>query len=131
MLAREGAAHDGTLLAAPFVLRTLYKARINLLFGRKPEHDLAPVEQQAFFGYQALHRERLPVVRRVEALKAYEAAGGVRADEALGVLLYRNGQFAEAAEVLHSVASQTGELRARNYALGAELSAQRAREDGR
>lgn len=128
VLAREGAAHDGTLIAPHFVLRTLFKTRFNLLFGRKPEHDLAPVERRAFFGYQALHAERLPIVRRVEALKQYARAGGTRSDEALGVLLYRGGQLPEAAEVLHSVGERGGELRARNYAQAAALSARQARE---
>ena len=131
VLEREGAAVDGTLLPAHFVLRTLYKARINLLFGRKPHHDLARIEQQAFFGYQALHDARLPVLRRVEALKEYAKAGGVRADEALGALLHQNRQWKEAAEVLRSTASQTGELRARNYALAAEQAARRVEEDTR
>lgn len=126
VLAREGAARDGTLLAPHFVLRTLYKARINLLFGRKPEHDFAPVERLAFFGYQSLHAQRLPILRRVEALRAYAQQGGQRADEALGVLLYFNGEPVEAFEVLGSVAAHGGGLRARNYAAAAGVQARRA-----
>jgi len=131
VLAREGAARDGTLMASKFVLRTLYKARINLLFGRKPEHDLSRIERQAFFGYQALHAQRLPIVRRVEALRAYEHEGGAHADEALGVLLYLNGEPIEAAEVLASVAKHGGGMRVRNYAAAAELRAKHARATGR
>ena len=131
MLAREGAARDGTLLAPHFVLRTLYKARINLLFGRKPDHDLARVERLAFFGYQALHARRLPILRRVEALRAYGRDGGPHADEALGVLLYLNGEPIEASEVLASVAKRGAGLRARDYAAAAEMQAKHARAMGR
>ena len=129
MLARDHAAHEGTLIAPRFVVRTLYKARWNLLFGLRPEHGFSAVERQAFFGFQALHAERLPIVKRAEALREYARAGGAHADEALGVLLYRSGDFKQAMTVLDAVAEAEGNVRVRNYALAAHRALERANAD--
>jgi hypothetical protein len=128
MLARDGATYDGTLLVAPFVLHTLAKARINVLFGRRPDHDLVRVEQLALYGFQALHGERQPLARRVEALERYARVGGGQAEEALAVMLARNGEPDAALAVLSALSTRRFGLRTRNYALDQQDQAALARE---
>ena len=120
MLEREGASNDGQLTAPRFVARTLFKARWNLLHGLRPAHRFERIEQQAYFGWEALHAERLPIPQRVEALGGYAKAGGQRVQEALGVLLYQHQEYQQAAIALHNAYKSDPSLRLRNYVLGAE-----------
>lgn len=123
MLQREGASIDGELIAPRFVVRTLFKARWNLLCGLAPSHRFAPIELQAFFGWQALHAEHLPIPQRVGALKSYAEAGGSRVREALGVMYYMHDEFDLAAEALDAAYKSTPNIRLRNYVLGARTAA--------
>jgi hypothetical protein len=122
-LAREGATIDGVLIAPRFVARSMFEARWNVLHGRPVEADLSPVKRRALFGWQALHAEALPMARRLQALDRYAEAGGARAQEALGVLLFRARHHAAAAQALAAAQADHGSIRLRNYVLGARLAA--------
>lgn len=119
MLAREGCTRDGEIVAPRFVLRTLIKARWNLSHNLAPDHAFVQIEHLAFYGWQALHADRLPPERRLNALEAYSKYGGKRVAQSAGVLLYRGGAFLAASEALAAAHKQTGNLRLRNAALGA------------
>jgi hypothetical protein len=120
MLEREGASVDGQLTAPRFVARTLFKARWNLLHGLPPTHRFERIERQAYFGWEALHAERLPIPQRVEALGEYAKAGGKHIAEAHGVLLYQHQEYQQAAAALRAAYNAEPSLRLRNYALGAQ-----------
>jgi hypothetical protein len=119
VLEHEGASRNGYLVAPRFVVRTLYKARWNILHGLAPDYTFERVEKRAFYGWQALHAERVPLQRRIEALHAYGLAGGDQIEEALGVLLFRMGDYRQAAKALRAAQRKHGSLRLRNYVLGA------------
>lgn len=122
-LANVGVTSHGVEVAPPFVTRVLYKARWNLLHGWQPAHGLSPIERRAFFGWQALHAGREPLTARVAAARQYAQAGGDRAPEALGVLLFQAGQFSAAEQALKMAADQQGHhVRLRNYLAGVALS---------
>jgi hypothetical protein len=120
MLEREGASVDGELTAPRFVARTLFKARWNLLHGLAPTHRFERIERQAYFGWEALHAERLPIPQRVEALGEYAKVGGKHIDEAHGVLLYQHQEYQQAATALRAAYNAEPSLRLRNYVLGAQ-----------
>jgi hypothetical protein len=119
MLAREGCSRGGELVAPRFVVRTLFKARWNLSHGLAADHAFVRIERLAFYGWQALHAERLPLDRRLNALEAYATYGGKRVAQAAGVLLHRGGGYVASAEALEAAYRQTGNLRLRNWAHGA------------
>jgi hypothetical protein len=123
VLAREGLSRDGYLVAPRFVVRTLYKARWNILHGLAPDHAFATIEKRAFYGWQALHAESAPVKRRIEALHAYGLAGGEHVEEALGALLFRLGDYRQSAKALQIAYDKQGSLRLRNYMLAARDAA--------
>jgi len=123
MLQREGASIDGQLTAPRFVVRTLFKARWNLLHGLQPEHAFERIERQAYFGWQALHAERLPIPQRVDALRNYARAGGSRSQEARGILYYLHDEYAQAATILAAAHAADPSFRLRNYVLGAQARA--------
>jgi hypothetical protein len=123
VLAREHVTRDGLVVAPEFVVRTLFKARWNLLCGLQPAHAFAPVERRAFFGWQALHAERVAVPHRIDALEIYAKVGGTDTDEALGVLMLRSGNPREAERAFESAYRKTGSLRLRNALLAARIAA--------
>jgi hypothetical protein len=122
VLARDGLSRDGYLVAPHFVVRTLYKARWNILHGLAPDHAFATIEKRAFYGWQALHAESVPIRRRIEALHAYGLAGGDHVEEALGVLLFRLGDYVQSANALQVAYEKQGSLRLRNYLLAARAT---------
>ncbi len=125
-LAREGVTRDAEIVAAPFVVRTLYKARGNLLCGVAPDAGFERVERLAYYGWQSLHAERLPPTQRVAALERYAEAGGQGARgvaEARATLLFLGGDHAGAEAAFAAAYADEGSLRLRNHA----LAAQRAR----
>lgn len=126
VLAREGASRNGELVAPHFVVRTLYKARWNLLHGLKGDHGFATVEKRAYYGWQALHAERVALAQRIEALHAYGLAGGEDVEEALGVLLLRQGDHAQALRALEHAYRAHGGLRLRNALIAARHSSKDA-----
>jgi hypothetical protein len=123
MLQREGASFDGQLTAPRFVVRTLFKARWNLLHGLAPDRALERIELQAYYGWQALHAERLPIPQRADALRNYAKAGGTRVQEARGILYYLHDEFAQAATILAAAHAANPSFRLRNYVLGAQARA--------
>jgi hypothetical protein len=126
VLARERASRDGVIVAPHFVVRTLYKARWNLLHGLPRDHGFADVEKRAYYGWQALHAERVPLLQRIQALHSYGLAGGDDVEEALGVLLMRQGDAAQAARAFEHAYRKNGSLRLRNAWLGAQRAAEAA-----
>jgi hypothetical protein len=122
VLAREGLSRDGYLVAPEFVVRTLYKARWNILHGLAPDYALEPIEKRAFYGWKALHAEHLPLASRIEALHAYGSAGGVDLEEALGVLLFRMGDYKQSLAALRVAYQKHPNLRLRNYLLSARIA---------
>ena len=97
-----------------------HKARWNLLHGFRAIHELAPVERRAYYGWQALHAERLPIAQRIRAIEGYIKAGGTEADEALGVLLFRQRENDLASPRIRGTRVRRNDsLRLRNYLLAA------------
>lgn len=125
---REGVAHEGHLVAPRFVVRTLFKARWNLLHGLEPHAHMQNVELRAFHGWRALHSEQQALGVRVTALRGYSDLGGTQIEEALGALLYRAGDFEQSAGVLRAAHAHRASLRLRNHALAAELAGASAAE---
>jgi hypothetical protein len=123
ILEREGASRDGYLVAPRFVVRTLHKARWNLLHGLTPTHAFVAIERRAYFGWQALHAVRVPLPSRIEALHGYGLVGGDRVEEALGVLLYRMGDSEEASRAFAAAYAREPNLRVANYLAAARASA--------
>lgn len=122
LLTYHHAAWKGRRTAPLFVIRTLYKARWNTLHGLDHSTGFSAIETQAYFGWLALHADRLPLSIRLSALPAYAAAGGERADEAAGVLLYSAGQFSKASQAFRKALKESYSLRVRNYLLASELA---------
>jgi hypothetical protein len=122
-LLRDGVTRTGYMVAPHFVVRTLYKARWNVLAGVEPDHGFARVERRAYFGYQALHADQVPLTRRIEALHAYGKAGGEDLEEALGTLLFFAHNYPQAAKAFDAAQRAHGNLRARNYAIAARAMA--------
>ncbi|MCA9609450.1 MAG: hypothetical protein KC619_27805 [Myxococcales bacterium] len=117
MMDRYDMRRDGRQTAPDFVVRTTFKARWNAAHGRDLTEGLAPIELQAYWGWLALHARSAPIERRLEALDAYEAAGGTDADEARGALLFESGDMAGAHEAFEAAYAEHGTFRLRNHAL--------------
>ena len=113
---------EGEVVAPHFVVRTIYKARYNLLAGLDRAHGFSPIEQQAYFGWLAFHAQSQPLSRRLQALDPYEQAGGQHAGEARAVLLFIGRRYGPAAaELQHAYERQPG-ARVRNYLMGARTA---------
>jgi hypothetical protein len=123
VLERENASRDGYLVAPRFVVRTLYKARWNILAGLAPDRGFERIERRAFYGWQALHSETVPLEKRVAALHEYGLAGGDHVEEALGILLFRLGDYGQAARALETAYRKQGSIRLRNNLLAARSAA--------
>ena len=119
IFALEGVTRDGYLVAPRFVVRTFAKARWNLVHGFRAVHEFARVEQRAYYGWQALHADRLPIPQRIRAIENYIEAGGTDADEALGVLLFRQHEPDLAVPAFAAALRRNDNLRLRNYLLAA------------
>jgi hypothetical protein len=120
ILERAGAARDGELIAPPFVVRTMYKCRWNMIHGFDPTADLRRVELLAYWGWLALHDHRAPMARRLKALEQYGSLDGAGAAEAAGVLHYARGDFAQSARFLQTAYQQHPSLRLRNHLLAVQ-----------
>lgn len=119
MLERYGLTRGGRIVAPRFVVRTLFKARWNAVHRLAPVDGFGPAELRAYHGWLALRAESAPIAARIEAAAAYGQAGGERADEARGVLLYRAGRSEEAADAFVKAYQQSGSWRLRNHGLAA------------
>jgi hypothetical protein len=122
-LQTHGVTRDGQEVAPHFVLRTLYKARWNLAMGLAADFAFAKVEVVAHSGWLALHADALDVHSRVEALERYARAGGAHSTEAHGILLFLGEEPALASAELQAAYEASGNIRLRNYLLGARVAA--------
>jgi len=98
-------------------VRTLYKARFNLIFERALDHDLRPLELMAYEGFNALHASGMPAERRARAAQAFFRVGGHDGAEAAAIWMYQGGARGPALALLRSEYARTGALRLRNMAL--------------
>lgn len=130
LLAYHHVTRNGQILAPQFVVRTLYKARWNTLHGRPHPEGFSPIEGQAYFGWLALHADRISLAERLAALPEYAAAGGRRVQEAAGVLWYLQGDFGRSAAALNRAHAIDRSLRVGNYARGARQAGLRAGVSG-
>ncbi len=115
-----GASWRGELIAPWFVVRTMYKARWNLVHDLAPTDGMLRVEQLAYYGWLALQVDRAPLVKRVNAIGFYARLGGEEAEQALGVLFFRKGDMASAESHLRAAYRQRPGWRLRNYLLAVE-----------
>jgi hypothetical protein len=122
VLEQHKATYEGEELAPHFVMRTLYKARWNLMNGLEVDWAFARVERIAYFGWMGLHAENLSLDARRQALQKYAAAAGPHADEALGVIAFLDKDYPHAVEALTRAQSLEPCLRLRNYLSGAQLA---------
>lgn len=111
----------GELLAPLLSMRTMYKARWNLIHALNRTAGLTPIEIQAFEGWIALHGLSTPPERRAQSARAFREAGGHRGDLILAIWLYQGGAFDAAARLLNKE-SERGELFVRNYQLALETA---------
>jgi hypothetical protein len=119
-VARAGARVDtprGFGEAPKLSVRTLYKARFNLIFERPLDRDLRPLELLAYEGFNALHASGLPAERRARAAQAFFRVGGHDGAEAAAIWMYQGGAREPALALLRSEYARTGALRLRNMAL--------------
>jgi hypothetical protein len=123
VLARYGAIEGDSVIAAPFVVRTLFAARWNTAHGLPATLGMSDTELRAYWGWLALEADGAPIGTRLAALDAYEEAGGARAAEARGALLYEAGRTLEAANAYQRAFEEGGSLRLRNHALAAFAAA--------
>lgn len=126
LLAHNGAVVGGVELAAPFVLRTLYKARWNLICTQRPVEGFSSVERLAYFGWMGLQSNRLSASEQLDALQRYGAEGGANARLGLALLLLQRGRPDKAAAELSALQRSTPTLRLRNFLVSAELGVENA-----
>ncbi|MDB4972387.1 MAG: hypothetical protein JWN48_728 [Myxococcaceae bacterium] len=118
LLTRYGYADtQGRLLAPELSVRSLYKARFNIIFERAPTEGFSQVELQAYEGFNALQAGGLPPARRAEAAGVFYRAGGTDAGEALAIWLFQGGQRSEALALFSQEYERTKQLRLRNMIL--------------
>lgn len=103
--------------APMLAVRTLYKARFNLIFERALDRDLRPLELMAYEGFNALHASGMPAERRARAAQAFFRVGGHDGAEAAAIWMYQGGARGPALALLRSEYARTGALRLRNMAL--------------
>lgn len=116
----------GTRRAPEMSVRAAYKIRWNMLHQRPRLEGLARVEEQAFFGFVALHAQKIPLVERAQAAGSFYEAGGDRGAEAYAVFLFQGGAAEEARALLEHALEQRFELRLRNFSRGIALSLREA-----
>lgn len=121
VLERWSMARRGRQVAPRFVVRTAFKARWNAMYGREPTEGMSEVERRAHWGWLALHGDAAPFAMRTEAVDHYAAAGGERAEEARGVLLYDEGMGEAAQTAFETAHAQQPTFRLRNHALAASI----------
>lgn len=118
-LERWNAIEGGVRIAPRLVVRALAAARWNAIHDRPLTEGMRPLHQRAYHGWLALHGAIGWSELRAGALQRYAAAGGPRTHEALGVLLYLEGEPELAAPEFAASYAMTGNLRVRNHWLAA------------
>ena len=120
VLERYGAIHDGVLVAPPLTVRVLYKARWNSVHRLPFVDGFSPIEEQAYWGWLALHGWGKPLQKRRQALTAFRDAGGFGTEEAEALFDLLQGRAEEAEAALIGLHEANGQLRPRNLALGVQ-----------
>ncbi len=126
MLERYGAVVGGHRVASELVLRAMFHARWNAIHGLAPTDGMSPIARRAYFGWLAVEGGSAPLGMRLEALDAYEAAGGLRVIETRAWLEHEAGDSAAAGADYARACDRTGTVRLCNHALAearAELEA--------
>jgi hypothetical protein len=108
---------DGSFAAPELSVRTMYKARWNMIHERPLNEYLEPMEIQAYEGWTALHAPFLPMEQRAQSAKRFYEAKGHRAAQAHATFLYHGKLRSEAERVLAEEYERTHELRLRNQLL--------------
>lgn len=119
MLERYGVTVGGEVRAPKRVVRALYLARWNAIHRLELTDGMAREDEQAYWGWLALHAEDAPLARREEAARRFLAAGGHAANEAVGIYALRRGRPTEASERFARAHEMTGSFRVRNHGLAA------------
>jgi hypothetical protein len=117
MMRRYGLARGDRQVAPRFVVRVTLKARWNALHGRELTEGLSPIERQAYWGWLAVRGEGAPAELRLRGLERYAQAGGARAAEIRGVLLYDEGRLDEAHDAFEEAYAASPTFRLRNHLL--------------
>ncbi|MEM9727355.1 MAG: hypothetical protein AAF997_02135 [Myxococcota bacterium] len=119
ILERYGAVYDGVLVAPELTLRSMYKARWNLIHRVEATRGFSPIEHQSYWGWLALHGWGVPLEDRTRALARYKEAGGRSVLEAAALFDLLKQQPNRAATLLAVMYENTDQLRFRNLSLGA------------
>jgi hypothetical protein len=104
-------------IAPARAIAALYRQRFNLICERPLDSDIDDADRRIAEGWIALHGQRLPVERRVQAAQAFAKLGGVDAREALAVWLHHGELNDQATALLQHEYERTGALRLRNMLL--------------
>ena len=120
---RYGLMVGSEVVAPELTVRALYKARWNAIHRLPLTDGFSEIELQAYWGWLALHGWGSPLSRRVDALVAFEEAGGYGVNEAAALFDLLEGHPERAARSLDALYRARGELRLRNLSLGAQHAA--------
>lgn len=124
ILERYGAARDGRRIAPKSVVHAMFKARWNVLHGLAQDDGFSAAESRAFWGWAAANAPAGSEEVRLEAIRAYSAAGGPSARELVAYGAYQEGAFARAARLYQELFEESGFLRHRNHARAALILAE-------
>lgn len=118
VLEQYGALRGNVMVAPPLTLRVLYKARWNSIHRRPFVEGFSKIEEQAYWGWLALHAWGKPLQKREHALLAFRDAGGFGTLEAAALFDLLEGNPARASHSLNQLYEASGQLRLRNFSLG-------------
>jgi hypothetical protein len=118
-LDRYSARRDSRITAPPIVVRTIFKARWNLVHGLEATDGLRPLELRVYWGWLALEATDVEAPRRISALERYAEASGEDVREARATLEIVAGHPDEAAKLYRELREEGENLRLRNHELAA------------
>lgn len=118
-LDRYSARSGSEITAPPIVVRTIFKARWNLVHGLEATDGLRPLELEVYWGWLALEATSVEAQRRVPALDRYAEASGEDVREARATLAIIDARPHEAAEIYRELRAEAENLRLRNHELAA------------
>ncbi|MCA9580432.1 MAG: hypothetical protein KC416_01480 [Myxococcales bacterium] len=117
---RANMATEEHILAPTFMIRTAAKVRWNIVFNRDRTEGLTPIEEQAYYGWLALHVHSLAPKDRLAALQMFRKAGGKVAPGTEATLRFLAGDAKAALDGFRQAYDETGSVRFRNHMLAAE-----------
>ncbi|MFO0685678.1 MAG: hypothetical protein U0234_26690 [Sandaracinus sp.] len=123
MLERYGAVIAGHRVAPELVIRAMFHARWNAIHGLALTEGMSAIARRAYYGWLAVEGGNAPLGMRLEALDAYEAAGGARVLETRAWLEHEAGERAAAGADYERACDRTGSVRLCNHALAEMLAA--------